>query len=70
MSESGGSVYSFTTIRVAGNAHAAETPFTLLLVDCDDGVRRLGRWTGDEPPPIGRRVLEQPSNDPYPAFGA
>jgi uncharacterized OB-fold protein len=70
MSNTGGSVYSFTTIRVAGNAHAAETPFTLLLVDCDDGVRRFGRWTGGDPPAVGARVSEQLSNGPYPAFGA
>jgi uncharacterized OB-fold protein len=70
MTVPGGSVYSFTTIRVAGNAHAADTPFTLLLVDCDDGVRRLGRWAGDDPPPIGERVVQRLSAGPYPTFGA
>jgi len=51
-----GTVYSHTTIRVAGNAHVGEAPFVLLLVDRDDGGRQLGRYRGDEPPAIGTRV--------------
>jgi uncharacterized OB-fold protein len=51
-----GRVYSHTTIRVAGNAHAADAPFVLLLVERDDGSRTLGRYALQEPPAVGARV--------------
>lgn len=70
MSPPGGTVYSHTTIHVAGNAHAADAPFVLVLVDCDDGVRRLGRWTGEAPPMIGSRADARPASEPYPLFRA
>jgi uncharacterized OB-fold protein len=63
-----GTVYSHTTIRVAGNAHAADAPFVLVLIDADDGSRVLGRWAGEQPPPIGSRVVERAGSDPYRAF--
>lgn len=63
-----GTVYSHTTIRVAGNAHVGEAPFVLLLVDRDGGGRRLGRYRGDAPPPIGTRVAVVELVDEVPVY--
>lgn len=63
-----GTVYSHTTIRVAGNAHVGEAPFVLLLVDRDGGGRQLGRYRGDEPPPIGTRVAVVELVDAVPVY--
>lgn len=68
MSTAGGTVYSHTTIHVAGNAHASDVPFVLVLVDCDDGVRRLGRWAEASPPAIGSRATKRVSTEPYLVF--
>ena len=69
MSELAGTVASHTTIRVAGNAHADQAPFVLLLVEGDDGSRSLGRFHGDEPPAIGTRVLAREEKDGVAIFG-
>lgn len=70
MSPPGGTVYSHTTIHVAGNAQAADVPFVLVLVDCDDGVRRLGRWAGTWAPTIGSRADARLASEPYLVFSA
>jgi acetyl-CoA C-acetyltransferase len=64
-----GTVHSHTTIRVAGNAHVGEAPFVLLLVDVDGGGRRLGRYRGQEPPPIGTRVAVVETVGDVPVYG-
>lgn len=63
-----GTVYSHTTIRVAGNAHADEAPFVLLLVEGEDGRRRLGRFREDEPPALGTPVFARDERDGVPIF--
>jgi uncharacterized OB-fold protein len=63
-----GTVYSHTTIRVAGNAHAAEAPFVLLLIDGDDGSRLLGRFSSEEPPEVGARVRARENPAGVPVF--
>ena len=68
MSELAGTVYSHTTIRVAGNAHADEAPFVLLLVQGEDGSRRLGRFRDDEPPALGTRVVAREERNGVPIF--
>ena len=68
MSDGAGTVYSRTTIRVPGNAQAAEAPFVLLLVTGDDGVRRLGRFRGECAPEIGTHVAVAAAVDGVPIF--
>jgi uncharacterized OB-fold protein len=67
MSSISGTVQSHTVIRVPGHAHAEAAPFVLLLVELDGGKRVLGHFAGDEPPPIGARVLAG-SADTTPIF--
>jgi uncharacterized OB-fold protein len=67
--EYAGTVSSHTTIRVAGNAHAHEAPFVLLLVEGDDGTRRLGRYLDDEPPALDTRVVAREERDGVAIFG-
>lgn len=52
-----GTVYSFTTVhQTADAALAAELPFTLALVDLEEGPRVLGRIEGDDAVEIGDAV--------------
>jgi uncharacterized OB-fold protein len=62
-------LYSHTTIRVAGVAHAAEAPFVVVLVDTPRG-RVLGRLRGDEVPPIGTPLVDTGERDGVPMFEA
>lgn len=51
-----GTVHSWTVSHHAFHpAFKAELPYTLVTVDLEEGVRALGRWTG-EPPVIGQKV--------------
>lgn len=70
MSAIRGTVYSATTIRVPGIAHAAEAPFVVLLVDTEDGRRVLGRSVGGRGPVIGTRVEVVESRDSVMLFAA
>lgn len=51
-----GIVQSHTVIRVPDKAHAAMSPFVLLLVEIADGRKVLGYFNRAEPPAIGSRV--------------
>jgi uncharacterized OB-fold protein len=55
-----GSVYSFSQVHVPfqGPEWASQLPYTVLLVDLDDGPRMLSRWLGaaGSEPAIGDRV--------------
>jgi uncharacterized OB-fold protein len=66
----GGVVLSHTTIRVPGAAHAERAPFVLLLVEAEDGTRRLGHFAGDTPPQIGSRVVSAGAHDKTIVFQA
>jgi len=50
-----GSIYSYTTIRVAGGKFASQLPYTVVLVDLDGGLRVTARLEGDQAS-IGQRV--------------
>jgi uncharacterized OB-fold protein len=51
-----GSIHSWTVSHHAFHpAFKAELPYTLVTVDLEEGVRALGRWTGDTPV-IGQKV--------------
>ncbi len=63
-----GCILSHTMVRVAGKAHADETPFPLLLVKLTDGSRVLGRFAGPVLPAIGSQVTFTASADETPVF--
>ncbi len=51
-----GTIHSWTVAHHAFHpAFKDELPYTLVTVDLEEGVRALGRWTG-EPPAIGQPV--------------
>jgi hypothetical protein len=51
-----GAIHSWTVSHHAFHpAFKAELPYTLVTVDLEEGVRALGRWTGDAPF-IGQKV--------------
>ncbi|MEW9674063.1 Zn-ribbon domain-containing OB-fold protein [Ammoniphilus sp. 3BR4] len=50
-----GSIYSYTTIRVAGGKYASQLPYTVALVELDEGLRVTARLEGDQAS-IGQRV--------------
>lgn len=51
-----GAIHSWTVSHHAFHpAFKAELPYTLVTVDLEEGVRALGRWTGDTPF-IGQKV--------------
>lgn len=58
-----GIVLSSTVIRVPGVAHAASAPFTLLLIEAENGRHLLGHFDGSQPPPIGARVVSKGQHD-------
>jgi uncharacterized OB-fold protein len=53
-----GTVFSFTDVQISfyGPAWESELPYTVLLVDLDEGPRMLSRLVGGGPAPIGARV--------------
>ena len=51
-----GTLYSHTTIHASPTAFIAELPYTLCIVDLDEGLRLATRYIGDTPPQIGGRV--------------
>ncbi|MFI0352264.1 Zn-ribbon domain-containing OB-fold protein [Actinomadura sp. 9N407] len=51
-----GTIYSYTVAHRAFGDFAEEVPFTIALVDLDEGVRMMTRVTGSGRPRIGDRV--------------
>ncbi|MFB4316013.1 Zn-ribbon domain-containing OB-fold protein [Actinomadura sp. 21ATH] len=51
-----GTIYSFTVAHRAFGDFAGQVPFTVALVDLDEGVRMMTRITGPDRPAIGDRV--------------
>jgi uncharacterized OB-fold protein len=51
-----GTIYSYTIARRAFGEFAGQVPFTVALVDLDEGVRIMTRITGTGSPRIGDRV--------------
>lgn len=55
-----GRVYSFSEVRVAfqGPAWQSQLPYTVVLIDLDEGPRMLSRWVSPtgQPPRIGDRA--------------
>ncbi|MFC6066468.1 Zn-ribbon domain-containing OB-fold protein [Streptomyces ochraceiscleroticus] len=54
-----GTVYSKTVVHRAFGAFAEQTPFTIALIDLDEGVRMMSRIVGEQPVAIGDRVRLQ-----------
>jgi uncharacterized OB-fold protein len=53
-----GGVYSFVRVhRALSPEHAEDVPYTVVVVDLDEGCRVLGRIDGHEPAVIGDRVV-------------
>jgi uncharacterized protein len=51
-----GTIYSYTVAHQAYGSHSGDVPFTVALVDLDEGVRMMTRITGADRPRIGQRV--------------
>lgn len=54
-----GRIYSFSEVHVPfqGPAWAGQVPYTVVLVDLDEGPRLLSRWTDSSAlPSVGQRV--------------
>lgn len=53
-----GSIYSFSQVHVPfqGPEWASQVPYSVVLVDLDEGPRMLSRWLGAGEPAIGQRV--------------
>lgn len=51
-----GTVYSKTVVHRAFGAFAEHVPFTIALIDLDEGVRMMSRIVGETPVAIGDRV--------------
>lgn len=53
-----GRIYSFSEVHVPfqGPQWAGQVPYTVVLVDLDEGPRMLSRWLGAAPPSMGQRV--------------
>ncbi len=56
-----GSVYSFSEVHVAfhGSASDGRLPYTVVLIDLDEGPRMLSRWVpgGAASPAVGQRAV-------------
>ena len=63
----GGLVASLTTVhRAPSEAFRAWVPYTLVLVDADEGFRVLARARGEQALAIGQRVRLQRGDDGVP----
>jgi uncharacterized OB-fold protein len=51
-----GTIYSYTVVRRTWGVFAGSVPYTVVLVDLDEGPRFLSRLIGDRPAEIGRPV--------------
>jgi uncharacterized OB-fold protein len=51
-----GTVYSYTVVRRTWGAFADQVPYTVALIDLDEGPRMLSQIVGDSPAGIGARV--------------
>jgi uncharacterized protein len=72
-----GTVHSATVVHHAFGAFAGQVPYTIALIDLDEGVRMLSRIVGDTPVRIADRVRlhitrlgEEPDALPLPCFRA
>ncbi|MET0885283.1 MAG: Zn-ribbon domain-containing OB-fold protein [Mycetocola sp.] len=51
-----GTIYSHTTIHAAPSAFVGELPYSVCIVDLDEGLRMATRFIGSGPAEIGMRV--------------
>jgi uncharacterized OB-fold protein len=51
-----GTLYAHTTIHAAPTAFVGELPYTVAIVDLDEGLRLATRWVGETAPQIGAAV--------------
>jgi uncharacterized OB-fold protein len=51
-----GTLYSHTTIHASPTAFTSELPYSVCIVDLDEGLRLATRFIGDAPAEIGTRV--------------
>lgn len=72
-----GRVYSFSEVHVPfqGPEWASQLPYTVVLVDLEEGPRMLSRWLGPKgsPPAIGQHVrvrFPEVDGQKLPFFGA
>ncbi|WP_370049877.1 MULTISPECIES: Zn-ribbon domain-containing OB-fold protein [Salipiger] len=64
-----GTVYTFTEVhRAPSPAFGEEVPYTIALIDLEEGLRLPGRLTGCGAPRCGARVELDASPDGYPVF--
>lgn len=70
MTPARGVIYSTTMVHMAGGTHAALTPFSLVLVDLEDGARVLGQGRPGTVPEIGELVIAIGEQDGVPIFHA
>ncbi|MFC5750890.1 Zn-ribbon domain-containing OB-fold protein [Actinomadura rugatobispora] len=69
-----GTVYSYTVAHRVAGGFSAQVPYTIALIDLDEGPRMLSRVIGDAPVRIGDRVhleiarLEGESSPELPCF--
>lgn len=72
VSKGAGQVYACTTVHRAPPAFADKAPYTILLVDLDEGFRMMGGLDGDGDIAIGDRVTvtfrDGPDGRPAPYF--
>lgn len=72
VSAGAGTVYACSTVHRAPPAFADKAPYTVLLVDLDEGFRMMGGLVGDGDVAIGDRVTvtfqDGPDGRPAPYF--
>lgn len=72
VSKGAGTVYACSTVHRAPPAFADNAPYTVLLVDLDEGFRMMGGLDGDGDVAIGDRVTvtfrDGPDGRPTPYF--
>ena len=72
VSKGEGCVYACTTVHRAPPAFADNAPYTVLLVDLDEGFRMMGGFIGDGAIAVGDRVTvtfqDGPDGRPAPYF--
>ena len=72
VSKGAGTVYACSTVRRAPPAFADNAPYTVLLVDLDEGFRMMGGLVGTEAIAVGDRVTvtfqDGPNGRPAPYF--
>lgn len=68
--EGKGKIFSYTVVYVSEKKWEADTPYSLVVIDLDGGVRVLGRMNGDNlhPLQIGMKVELTEYKDQVPVF--